>query len=175
MPPTQPHSPARPSSRVSLAAALERGGVGHDVTRPELWAMLRGVADAMEVCNDDGVYGVSRTARSLSPASVLENALVRGDVAVLCPDRPIVLPGIEPTLRLTYLADPIEAGPGGRRVDTVLLLLNPAATVHDGLFAELVNLLDAPAFLTLLAERAPIERLLDVLDALGQAATGAAC
>lgn len=168
MPPTQPHSSARPSSRASVAAALGRGGVGHDVTRPELWAMLRGVADAMEVCHGEGFCEDDRAARSLSPESVLDDALVRGGVAVLCPDRPIVLPGIEPTLRLTYLAEPIDVGAGGRRIDTLFLILGPSAAVHEDLLAELANLLDTPAFVTLLAGRASVERLLDAFGALGE-------
>ncbi len=147
---------ARPlGGRLSLAAALRRGGSGHDVTRPELRALLRGVADAQELSGSVG-HG---SALRLPPGSGLEDAAVRGDVAVLYPGRPIVLPGVEPTLRLSYFAAPIEAGPDGVPVGALFVILSPSPAAHDSLLAGLGDLLEDASFLTLLAEHAPAERL----------------
>jgi len=160
MPLTQPTA-ARPfANRSSLAAALGRGGVGGPITRAELWALLRGVADAQTLTDADGSGTRLATTVGLDDA-----AAVRGGVAILCPTRPILLPGIEPTLRLTYLAESIQAGPQGLSVDALFLILASSVAAHDALLAELTDRLDA-SFLALLAERPRFERL---IHALGEA------
>lgn len=159
MPLTQPVAAFPPAARASVAAALGRGGVTGPVDREELRALLRGVADAQTL------IGTDASGSRLASSNGLDDAAVRGAAAILGPGRPILLPGIEPTLRLIYLAQPVAAGPEGRRVDALLLILAASPAAHDRLLAEITDLLDDSSFRPLLAERARYDRLARHLDA----------
>lgn len=140
-----------------LSAALERGGVTHGVGCGELRATLRGVNDAIELAT------APRAGSSLEIGDAIEDAAVRGGAALLCPERPILLPGIHPTVRLTYLSSPIDAGPGRDPVDALFLILAPTAELYESVAADLLERLGDVAFLELLAGRTPAARLLFAL------------
>ncbi|MGC1273152.1 MAG: hypothetical protein WBC44_05555 [Planctomycetaceae bacterium] len=140
----------------SIAAALTRGGIEHDVTRGELQALLRGLADALPAAASDGA---SRATGMLS-GDGLDDAVVQDGIAILGLERPILLPAVESMLRLMFLATPLAVGDGRRPIDTLFLILSPNDAGHAALRSKLTSLLDSAEFRDRLAGRMPAHELL---------------
>jgi hypothetical protein len=165
---------ATPDDGTTVADALARGGIDDGISRGDLLALFRGLADA-----DDGSRsnGAARLLGKLTDGQLDFDAerdldgehdgAVFGDrIAVLGLDRPIVARSAAPSLRLMFLDAPLPAGDAGRAVDTLLLLISPSASAHAGLRRRLLELLDVHAFRQLLAQRNSVPPLIDSVRAL---------
>lgn len=78
--------------------------------------------------------------------------------------KPLIVPLSEPCLTLAYLEQPVDFGAADSRpVHTVMLLTTPAVCRHLDLLAKLGRALKNPQLNQLLADRAPLEELIEAL------------
>jgi PTS system nitrogen regulatory IIA component len=131
------------ASEVSLAAAVEHGGICRDLAGADKAAVLRAVVEAMQL------------PANFDRAPLLELFLSReqlgstgvGDgIAIPHPRHPVILPVGHPNVSICFLAQPLEFGSAdNKKVDTLFVLVSPTIRTHMQMLARISRALaDTP-------------------------------
>ncbi|HEX6985454.1 MAG TPA: hypothetical protein VF170_08760 [Planctomycetaceae bacterium] len=163
-----------------LSDALARGGIDFRATAGERRALLRGFADAFP--SGDGPE-TATLLRGLLDWDETGCVAVGGGASVPHPSRPVISPAARPAVRPIFLAEPLDAaGPDGRPIDTLFLVVGPGRRVWLELLGQLAGALhDDGLFRARLLGRVPATRLSGCVrraersDAPGEAAIPARC
>jgi PTS system nitrogen regulatory IIA component len=145
------------SRDVSLAEALERGGVHRDVaghTKDEVLeavARLNGIPDGVD---RELVAEVLRSREGLASTGI------GGGIAIPHPRDPLVLHVANPIVLLCYLSEPVDfAAIDGQPVRVLFTLLSPTVRMHLRMLSRLAFVLHDEVMNRLLDERAPSEAI----------------
>lgn len=150
-------------SKVSLAEALDRGGVGMQIVGNDRYEVLRSSIADLPIAPglDRGTLLELLMAREKSGGSGIGHG-----IAIPHPRYPIVLPFRESVARVCYLECALEyPSVDGRPVDTLFLTICPTVHEHLELLARLASVLRGADFRTLLASRPDKTRLLSAVRA----------
>ncbi len=136
-----------------LRAALERGGVFHDVPggrREDVLASITRLPGIPAGVNRDLLYQLLLARESLASTSV-------GDgIAIPHPRDPVVVHVARPLVLLCFLREPVDFGaPDGQPVRVLFLLLSPSVRDHLRLLGRLAAALHDQALKELLHAAAP--------------------
>ncbi|RMF43756.1 MAG: helix-turn-helix domain-containing protein [Planctomycetota bacterium] len=152
------------SGRVSLARAIERGGVATNVTGDSPAEIFRHALEGMVGWTDPQFEEVVEL---IAARQCMGGTSVGDGIAIPHPRMPVVVPDGEPLLRTCYLAQPWDVGaPDGIPVEVLFILLTPTVHVHLQLLARLASILVDPDFRRLIKSRPDQTRLLAAVRAL---------
>ncbi|MCA9545453.1 MAG: chloride channel protein, partial [Myxococcales bacterium] len=162
--PEEPTPPDAGDEGVDLAAAIQRGGVLHDVPGATPDAVLAAMVERARLgpgCDAVKLLQLLRDRESLMSTGV-------GEGLALPHPHAQVLPGIDkPRVVIGLLAEPVDwQAFDGAPVDTVCLLLGPSGDVHLELLGALARALHDPALRTLLKQRADGAAIIERIQAL---------
>ncbi len=149
---------------ISLADALEAGGVRQGVTGADPASVLRSVVEGMPLAPADRL-------------SLLDVFLGREDLgttplgegfAIPHVRSPIILGVDRPHVTLSYLDRPVDfRAPDGRPVHTLFTLISPTVRVHLALLSALASALQDPRFKDCVLRRGSREEVLAAARRLG--------
>jgi nitrogen PTS system EIIA component len=152
---------------VSLAGALEQGGVCRDLAGVDKAAVLRAMVDAMQLPSD------------FDRASLLDLFLSReqlgstgvGDgIAIPHPRHPVILPVNRPNVSICFLVQPLEFGASDKKpVDTLFVLVSPTIRVHMQMLARISRALGDESVRELLRARASDSEIIGAIRRIEQA------
>lgn len=149
-----------------LAAALELGGVMHDVAGGDRQTVLGALVDGISLPRG---FAADTLLQLLVARERMSGTAVGDGIAIPHPRNPVVLPGAQRVLRVGYLTQPIDfRAADGKPVDTLFLMICPTVHDHLQLLARLASVLRYNDFRQLLAERPGIEKLLESIRAKEQ-------
>ena len=141
----------------SLAQALRAGGVHADVEAADRDAALRAVVELTPMpasVDRELVLEVLLAREHASSTGVGEG------VAIPHVRQPVVAPGAEATVSVTYLRSPIDfRAVDGVPVSTVFFIVSPTVRKHLQMLAHLARALTEPGFRAALDRRAGLEEL----------------
>jgi PTS system nitrogen regulatory IIA component len=141
----------------SLAQALRRGGVHHDVAAADRDAALRAVVERTPM--PPSIDGELLIEVMLAREHASSTAIGDG-IAIPHVRQPVVAAGSPPTVSASYLARPVPFGaPDGKPVHTVFLIVSPTVRTHLQMLAHLARALQDPGFHAALERHAPTEEL----------------
>jgi PTS system nitrogen regulatory IIA component len=146
------------AGETGLAAALEAGGIRHDVGGTDRESMLRAVVQAMALAGDtDREFLVQiLLAREAGGTTAIGDGIAIPHVR-----SPLVLAVEKPSITLCFLARPIDFGArDGQPVGTLFTLIAPTVRLHLSLLSRLAIALQDPAFKAVIVRRAPAEQVL---------------
>jgi PTS system nitrogen regulatory IIA component len=154
-------SPELPDSNgadVSLAAALEAGGISYGVPGTDRETALRAVVASMPLPDEaDRAFLVE----VLVAREELASTAVGDGLAIPHVRQPIVLSVSAPLATLSFLERPIDFGAlDGRPVHTLFTLVSPTVKAHLRLIARVAHALRDDAFKSAVLRRAPREAIL---------------
>lgn len=145
-------------SRTVLVAALERGGVQHDVEgadRRSIFARIVAGLRLPPAC-DRGLL-----VHMLEAREKMLTTAVGGGIAIPHVQTPVIMPGEPAQAVISFLRNPIEFGASdGQPVFCLVTLLTPGVPEHVRLLSHLATVLDAPGFRGLLQLRASASEIL---------------
>ena len=140
------------ASEVSLATALEQGGICRDLSGADKPAVLREMVEGM------------RLPASFDRAPLLELFLSReqlgstgvGDgIAIPHPRHPVILPVNRPHVSICFLAQPLEFGAADKKpVQTLFVSISPTIRIHMQMLARIARALGDGSVRELLRARA---------------------
>jgi PTS system nitrogen regulatory IIA component len=143
----------------SLAAALRRGGVHHDVP-----AEGRDEAIAAVVTRTPLPAHLDRelvTEMHIVREATSSTAIGEG-IAIPHVRHPVIAAGAPATVSLSYLRTPLPFGaPDGRSVFAIFMIVSPTVRGHLQLLARLGRALHDPAFKAAVERRASLDELVD--------------
>jgi PTS system nitrogen regulatory IIA component len=135
----------------SFAAALEEGGIFHDVGGTNKESVLHAIVDAIQLpahVNRDLLFRVLLAREALGSTGL-------GDgIAIPHPRNPIVLHVEKPGIALCFLANPIDFGACDRKpVHTLFTMISPTVSDHLHLLSRLAFSLRDPGFKAAITRR----------------------
>lgn len=148
---------------LSLADALERGGVGMRVSGSDRYEVFRNAVSGFpqELRLDHELLLDLLIAREKAGGTA-----VGGGIAIPHPRYPVVVAGNASLVRVCYLAEPLAYTAGdGQSIDTLFLMICPTVHEHLQLLARLSSVLHSNDFRTLLHSKPDKTRLLSALRA----------
>ncbi len=114
---------------ISLASAIEAGGVLVSVTGDDTRTILRNAIDGLPVPES---FGIETLLELILARETVGSTAIGDGIAIPHPRQPVVLTVQQPVVRLCYLAQTLEIpAPDGKPIDTLFLMICP--TVHDHL------------------------------------------
>jgi PTS system nitrogen regulatory IIA component len=129
------HDSDSQASEVSLAMALEQGGICRDVAGADKVAVLRAMVDALQL--PDGFDRASLFELFLSRQQVGSTSVGDG-IAIPHPRHPVILPVNGPNVSICFLAQPMEFGAKDKKpVHTLFVLISPTIRVHMQMLARI--------------------------------------
>jgi PTS system nitrogen regulatory IIA component len=129
---------------VSLAEALEAGGVHYKVPGDDQQAALRAVVSRLPLPGD---FDRELLLRLLVAREALGSTAVGDGIAIPHARRPIVLHVPQPLVSLCFLKKPIVyQAPDGQPVRVLFSVISPTVTAHVQLLARLSRALHDPGF-----------------------------
>ena len=144
-----------------LLEALKASGVAHGVGGADQAAVLRAVAERVEL--PEGMRRES-FCQMLSARENLGFVGVGDGVAVPHARCPVALPVSKPSATLCFLEDAVDfRAVDGKPVRALFVFVCPSVRTHLHLLARLVAVLRVPAFRAALARQAPAAELLAAL------------
>lgn len=150
-------------AEISLADAMERGGVGLRIAGGDRYEVFRAaVADLPlpESFDRDSLLDLLM-AREKSGGTAIGNG-----IAIPHPRYPVVLPGGTAVIRACYLEHPLDYhASDGKPVDTLFLMICPTVHEHLQLLARLACVLKSSDFVNLLHSRPDKTRLVSAVRA----------
>lgn len=146
-----------------LADALRAGGVHYDVPGADKAGVLESVVRLLNL--PPGVDRAFLLSVMLARESLGSTGIGDG-IAIPHVRNPIVLGIPQPLVSLCFLKNPIEFdSPDGKPVHTLFTLVSPTVRTHLHLLSRLSFTLRKPEFASLVASRAPAERILSAAEA----------
>jgi PTS system nitrogen regulatory IIA component len=143
----------------SLARALRAGGVHPGVEAPDREAALRAVVELTPMPESIDRELIEEVLLAREHAS---SSAVGDGIAIPHVRQPVVAPGAEPTVSVSYLRSPVAFGaPDGVPVSTVFFIVSPTVRKHLQMLAHLARALVEPGFRAALDRRAGLEELVD--------------
>jgi PTS system nitrogen regulatory IIA component len=143
----------------SLARALRAGGVYHEVPAPDRESALRAALAHTPLPSSldrDFVLAVLLARQGQNGRS----PAIGGGIFFPHARQPIVAPGANPALSVSYLDRPVRLdASGGEPAATICLIVSPTVRAHLQLLAHLARALLQPSFRSAIERRAPTERL----------------
>ena len=156
-----PAAKAQPLPR--LVDAVRKGGVHADVPGTDKASALRAVVDRLRIPPE---LDRSFLHQMLLARENLGSTGFGHGIAIPHPRHPIVLRVLEPSVSVSYLANPVEFDAvDGRPVHTLFTLISPSVRVHLHLLALLAAALRDADVLSRIEARAPEA---DLVEALGR-------
>ena len=150
-------------TEVSLADAIERGGVSTRVAGNDRYEVLSEVVGSLPLppsFDRDGLLDLM-LAREKSGGTAIGNG-----IAIPHPRYPVVLAGHQSLVRTCYLEQPLEfRASDGKPVHTLFLMICPTVHEHLQLLARLAGVLRMSDFLTLLLTRPDVTELVSAVRA----------
>ncbi len=154
-------------SESSLTAALERGGIAHNVSANHKRAVLRAVVDGLPLPDD---FDRDLLLQLFLAREAIGSTALEDGIAVPHPRRPIVLDVARPLVRLCFLSEPLDfKAADGKPVDTLFAMVCPTVHEHLQLLARLAAVLRDPQVRRVLKDRASQR---DILTAVARAEDG---
>lgn len=150
-------------AEISLADALQRGGVALRVGGNDRYEVFREVVDDVPVPEsfDRDLLLDLLMAREKSGGTAIGYG-----IAIPHPRYPVVLPGSGSLVRTCYLRHPLDYhAADGKLVDTLFLMVCPTVHEHLQLLARLACVLQSADFRNLLASRPDQIRLISAVRA----------
>jgi PTS system nitrogen regulatory IIA component len=148
---------------VSLAEAVERGGVALRVAGEDRYEVYRAVIGDLPV--PDSFERDTLLDLLMAREKAGGTAIGQG-IAIPHPRYPVVLPGCKSFVRVCYLEHPLDYGAAdGVRVDTLFLMISPTVHEHLQLLARLACVLKSDDFRKLLRSRPDRTRLVAAVRA----------
>jgi len=142
----------------SLAAALEHGGVLHDLRGADKASVLRAMVERLRLPQEIDREFLLQV---LLAREQLQSTGIGEGVAIPHVRNPIVLQVEGPVITLCYLAQPVDfAAPDGRPVHALFSLICPTVRMHLALLARLSFALHDDRFKRCIARHAPGEEVL---------------
>ena len=143
------NEPAESEDTVSLARALDTGGVFYRVEGTDKPSVLRAIVETMRL--PEGVDREFLFRVLLSRENVCSTAIGEG-VAIPHPRNPIVLHVTRPSITLCFLETPVEFGAmDGRPVQALFTLVSPTVRHHLQLLSRLSFALHDGGFKSVIA------------------------
>jgi PTS system nitrogen regulatory IIA component len=143
----------------SLARALRAGGVYHDVPAPDRESALRAVLEHTPLppsLERDFVLAILLARQGKNGRS----PAIGGGIVIPHARQPIVAPGANPALSVSYLDRPVRLDDSALEpATTVCLIVSPTVRAHLQMLAHLARALLQPSFRSAIARRAPTEPL----------------
>jgi len=151
-------SEASPAQEVSLAQALQQGGILYRLQGNEKTAVLRELVAAMPLppgLDREFLYQVLVAREALASTSI-------GDgIALPHPRTPILAAGAPPQVTLAFLQNPVDFGAlDGKPVFALFAILAPSSATHLKLLAKLAFALKQEAFRSLIQSAAGRQEIL---------------
>lgn len=164
--------PATGAAGLSLAVALERGGIIHGLESADKRAALRDMVRRMSL-----PPGLDRDylLEALLAREALETTAVGDGIAVPHPRNPVVAHLTEPVVGLGFPSAPLEFGAAdGKPVYALFLIVSPSVRLHLQLLARVAFVLRDAQLKRLLQDRAQADSILERVRQLesGPGATG---
>ena len=144
----------------SLARALRAGGVHAGIEAADREAALREVVERTPIPEsiDRELILEVLLAREQASSSALGDGIAIPHVR-----QPVVAPGAESTVSVSYLQAPVPFGaPDGKPVSTVFFIISPTVRKHLQMLAHLARALQEPGFRTALDRRAALDELVEL-------------
>ena len=144
----------------SLARALRAGGVHAGIEAADREAALREVVERTPIPEsiDRELILEVLLAREQASSSALGDGIAIPHVR-----QPVVAPGAESTVSVSYLQAPVPFGaPDGKPVSTVFFIVSPTVRKHLQMLAHLARALQEPGFRTALDRRAALDELVEL-------------
>lgn len=143
---------------LSVADALEQGGVFHDVVGDDKPAVLKAVVELIQLpktVRRDFLLQVLMAREALGSTGV-------GDgIAIPHPRNPIVLNVARPLISLHFLRHPVDfEALDGKPVDTLFMIISPTIRMHLHVLSTLAFFLHDPSIKTLLKQKTAAEEIL---------------
>jgi nitrogen PTS system EIIA component len=133
-----------PQLFVSLADALEAGGVHYNVPGDDQASALRNLVSKLPLPND---FDRESLLRLFVAREGLGSTAVGDGIAVPHPRRPIVLHVTRPLVTLCFLKQPIAyEAPDGMPVTILFSVVSPTVSAHVQLLSRLARALHDPGF-----------------------------
>jgi len=146
---------------ISLADAVEAGGVLSDVTGDDTRHILRNVIEGLPIPESFGIDTLLELI--LTRESAGSTAIGEG-IAVPHPRQPVVLTVQQPLVRLCYLVQALDIPtPDGKPVDTLFLMICPTVHDHLQLLARLGAVLRNDSVRSELSSRAGVDRIVHAI------------
>jgi PTS system nitrogen regulatory IIA component len=147
------------SGSVTLAAALESGGIHHDVPGADREAVLRSAVERLPLPESaDREYLV----QALLAREAMGSTAVGRGIAIPHVRRPVVLDVPRAAVSLCLLRTPVDYGaPDGAPVSAFFLIVSPTVRTHLHLLARLSHVLHDAVLHGLVEDAAPAEAILD--------------
>ncbi len=143
------NEPAESQETVSLAHALEAGGISYRVEGTDKPSVLRAIVEVMRL--PDGVEREFIFRVLLSRENVCSTA-IGGGIAIPHPRNPIVLHVTRPSVTLCFLENPVEFGAmDGQPVQALFTLVSPTVHHHLQLLSRLSFALHDEGFKSVIA------------------------
>ncbi len=152
------------SGSVTLAAALESGGIHHDVPGQDRDAVLRSAVERLPLPESaDREYLV----QALLAREAMGSTAVGRGIAIPHVRRPVVLDVPRASVSLCLLRTPVEYGaPDGQPVRAFFLIVSPTVRTHLHLLARLAHVLHDGVLHGLVEDAAPALAILDRIRVL---------
>lgn len=160
---TDDHSEPAPN----LAAALQQGGVFHDLEGSDCASALRAMTDVLRLPED-----VDRALlwRMLLARESMASTGIGNGIAIPHVRNPVVLRVPAPRVTLCFLKNPVDFGAAdGKPVQALFSLVTPTIRDHLALLARLAFVLRDKNMRSVIAARAPAERIMAAIETVEQA------
>lgn len=150
-------------AQISLADAIERGGVAQHISGAERADVYRAALAGLSL--PEGLDREDLLQLFLARERLGGTAVGQG-VAIPHPRCPVVLPGRGAAVRVCFLEQPLAFHtPDGQPVHTLFLAICPTVHEHLQLLARLAAVLRRDDFIQLLTERPPLQRVVAAVRA----------
>ncbi len=146
---------------ISMAKAIEAGGVLAGVTGTDTRTILRNAIQGLPVPKSFGI----ETLLELILARESAGSTAIGDgIAIPHPRQPVVLTVMKPVVRLCFLAQGLDIPtPDGKPIDTLFLMICPTVHDHLQLLARLAAIMRNDAVRSELKSRAEVDRIVQAI------------
>jgi nitrogen PTS system EIIA component len=150
-------------AEISLANALQRGGLSLRVGGNDRYEVFREVIDNLPVPES---FDRESLLDLLMAREKAGGTAVGGGIAIPHPRYPVVLPGSGSLVHACYLEHSLDYhAADGKPVDTLFLMICPTVHEHLQLLARLASVLHSSDFRHLLASRPDLTRLISAIRA----------